>query len=69
MSEVLKNLPGLHCRIRDENEEYLTGSADILCDVDAVDSEWIRISYTDERGRRGARLDRVESLQSIEIYL
>lgn len=68
MSEMLKSLVGERCSIRTEDAEYLTGSADIACEVLDVDGEWIKIAYHDRTGRSVTRMDRVETLESITVY-
>ena len=68
MSDMLMELSGHCCSIMNEEGEYLTGSADIVCEVLDVDDEWIKISYQDKVGRRVVKLERVEYLDRIEIF-
>ena len=69
MSAMLNELQGCCCSIKNEDEEYLTGSADICCEVLAVDDEWIKIMYTDKLGRRVVKVERTDSILSVKIYL
>ncbi|MBQ3483575.1 MAG: hypothetical protein IJA78_05305 [Clostridia bacterium] len=68
MSEMLMELVGKRCLIRNEEMEYLTGSADVDCRVLAADDDWIKIAYLDRMGRRITRLERVETLDSVVIF-
>ena len=68
MSDMLNKLVGESCSLLNEDGEYLTGSADIACDVIDVDGEWIKIAFTDHKGRRITRLSRVEALCGITVY-
>ena len=68
MSDMLKDLTGKRCSILNENAEYLTGCADIACDVLAVDDEWIKVAFTDRLGRRVTRMERTDTLDSIEVF-
>ena len=69
MSNVLTELQGCCCSIKNENEEYLTGSADIVCEVLSVDEEWIKIIYTDKTGRRIVKVERTDTILSVKIFL
>ena len=68
MSEMLRDLVGKRCRIRNDEMEYLTGSADVDCRVLDADEEWIKIAYLDRAGRRVTRMERVETLDSIVAF-
>lgn len=68
MSTMLLELVGRRCSIRNDEEEYITGSPDIICSVTGADEDWIRVAYTDSLGNRISRMDRVESLSSIMIF-
>ena len=68
MSQMLMDLVGKCCTIQNEDEEYLTGGADIVCRVMAADDEWIKIAYIDENGGRVIRMERIETLDSIMIF-
>lgn len=68
MSGMLLDLVGQRCSIRNDAEEYLTGSAEISCHVLAADDEWIKIAYVDAGGNRVARLERIDTIDSILIY-
>ena len=68
MSGMLLDLVGQRCSIKNDEEEYLTGSADISCHVLAADEEWIKIAFVDASGNRVARLERIETIGSILIY-
>ena len=68
MSQMLMDLVGKCCTIQNEDEEYLTGGADIVCRVMAADDEWIKIAYRDGKGGRVCRLERIESIRSVRIY-
>ena len=68
MSELLKDLVGRRCVIKTEEEEYLGGSADVLCRVTGMDGEWLRVTYTNDRGLLLARLCRVETLADITVF-
>jgi hypothetical protein len=61
-------LSGHCCSIMNEEGEYLTGSADIVCEVLDVDDEWIKISYQDKIGRRVVKLERIEYIDRVEIF-
>ena len=67
MSDMLMELSGHCCSIMNEEGEYLTGSADIVCEVLDVDDEWIKISYQDKIGRRVVKLERIEYIDRVEI--
>jgi len=67
MSDMLLDLVGKRCIIRNEEMEYLTGSADVDCRVLAADDDWIKIAYLDRAGRRITRLKRVETLDSVMV--
>ena len=69
MSAMLHELQGCCCSIKNDDEEYLTGSADICCEVLSVDDEWIKIMYTDKMGRRVVKVERVDTILSVKIYL
>ena len=68
MNNMLTDLIGQRCVIRNENEEYLTGSPNVACHVLAADEEWIKVAYIDGAGNRVTRMERVETLDSIVIY-
>ncbi len=68
MNDMLKDLTGKRCSILNEDAEYLTGSADIACDVLAVDDEWIKVAFTDRQGRRVTRMERTDTLDRIELF-
>ena len=68
MNDMLKDLTGKRCCILNEDAEYLTGSADIACDVLAVDDEWIKVAFTDRQGRRVTRMERTDTLDRIELF-
>ena len=68
MSEMLRDLVGKRCRIRNDEMEYLTGSADVDCRVLDADEEWIKVAFVDENGNRIARLARIESLERVTVY-
>ena len=68
MSDMLMELSGHCCSIMNEEGEYLTGSADIVCEVLDVDDEWIKISYQDKIGRRVVKLERIEYIDRVEIF-
>ena len=68
MSEMLKTLEGCCCSIKNEEGEYLTGSADIACDVLTVDDEFMKLAFVDRHGRRLIRLVRVETVESVDIF-
>lgn len=68
MSEMLMDLVGKCCVIQNEDEEYLTGSADITCRVMATDGEWIKIAYPDGQGGRLCRIERIDSIRSVLIF-
>ena len=65
---MLMDLVGCKCSIKTDDEEYLTGSPDILCRVVGADDEWLRIAYTDSRGNRLQRLSRVEYVADVMIF-
>lgn len=68
MSNMLMELEGCCCSILCDDGEYLTGSADIACEVLAIDEEWIKVSFTDRHGRRVVRIERVDTVERVEIY-
>lgn len=68
MSQMLMDLVGKCCVIQNEDEEYLTGSAEITCRVMAADGEWIKIAYADGKGGRLCRLERIDSIRSVLVY-
>ena len=68
MSAMLMELVGHKCRVRTEDEEYLTGSPDVPCRVTGADGEWLRVAYTDEQGERISRLARIEYLMDITVF-
>ncbi|MBQ3063205.1 MAG: hypothetical protein IJC99_00170 [Clostridia bacterium] len=69
MSGMLSGLQGSCCSIKNDDEEYLTGSADICCEILSVDEEWIKIMYTDKVGRRIVKVERIDTILSVKIYL
>ena len=69
MSEMLNGLQGCCCSIKNDDEEYLTGSVDICCEVLSVDDEWIKIMYTDRTGRRVVKVERIDTIASVKIFL
>ena len=68
MSSILSDLVGCRCIIKTEDEEYLTGSPDILCRITCTDGEWLRVSYVDEIGNRISRISRVEYLSDVTVF-
>ena len=68
MTNMLTELIGQRCVIKNENEEYLTGNPNVTCHVLAADDEWIKIAYIDGSGNRVTRMERVETLDSVIIY-
>jgi len=68
MSDMLLELKNCCCSIKNEDEEYLTGSADIVCEVLDVDEEWIKILYTDKTGRRIVKVERTDTILSVMIF-
>ena len=69
MLSMLGELRGHACSIQNDNEEYLTGSPDIVCEVLDVDDDWIKITYTDNTGRRVVKVERTDCIQSVKIFL
>ena len=67
MSAILSEHVGQRCIIKNEEEEYLTGHADVTCHVLAMDDEWIKIAYVDEAGNRVSKLERVDTIDSVLI--
>ena len=68
MSAMLNELQGCCCSIKNDDEEYLTGSADIVCEVLDVDEEWIKIIYTDRTGKRIVKVERTDTILSVTIF-
>jgi hypothetical protein len=68
MSDMLLDLKNCCCSIKNDEEEYLTGSADIVCEVLDVDDEWIKIFYTDKTGQRIVKIERTDSILSVKIF-
>lgn len=68
MSDMLMDLLGRRCVLRTVEEEYLGGAPDVLCRVTGMDGEWLRVTYTDDRGRTLSRLCRVDDLADITVY-
>ncbi|MBE6602963.1 MAG: hypothetical protein IJC95_06800 [Clostridia bacterium] len=68
MSDMLLGLKNCCCSIKNDEAEYLTGSADIVCEVLDIDDEWIKIFYTDRTGKRVVKVERVDSILSVKIY-
>ena len=68
MSNMLLDLVGRRCLIKNADEEYLTGSGDITCHVLAADDEWIKLCYIDGVGNRVTRLERTENLECVLIF-
>ena len=68
MSNMIMDLVGQRCSIKNEDEEFLTGNAEIACHVLAADDEWIKIAYVDRAGNRVIRLERVETLGSVIVF-
>ena len=68
MSDMLLDLKNCCCSIKNDEEEYLTGSADIVCEVLDVDEEWIKIIYTDKTGKRIVKVERTDTILSVTIY-
>ncbi len=67
MSDILRDLVGERCCIKTDDEQYLTGSPDVLCRVTGMDEEWMRVSYTDSYGNRISRLCRLDCLADITV--
>ena len=65
---MLTELVGCKCRIKTDDEEYLTGSPDIPCRVVGADGEWLRVAYTDAMGNRLQCLSRVEYVADVTIF-
>jgi len=68
MSNLLMDLVGRRCLIKNDEEEFLTGDPEITCHVVAADNEWIKVSFVDEEGNRISRLERLETIDSVIIY-
>ncbi len=68
MSDMLMELVGRRCVLRTQDEEYLGGDPNVLCRVTGLDGEWIRVSFTDDRGRALARLCRVDDLVDVTVF-
>ena len=68
MSGMLLDLKNCCCSIKNDEDEYLTGSADIVCEVLDVDEEWIKIIYTDKTGKRVVKVERTDTILSVTIY-
>ena len=68
MSNMLLELKHCCCSIKNDDEEYLTGSADIVCEVLDVDEDWIKISYTDKIGRRIVKVERTDTILSVVVF-
>ena len=68
MSKMISELVGQRCSIKNENQEYLTGRPDVACHVLAADEEWIKIAYVDDEGNRVTRMERVELIDSVQIF-
>lgn len=68
MSNMLLGLKNCCCSIKNDEAEYLTGSADIVCEVLDIDDEWIKIFYTDRTGQRVVKVERVDSILSVKIF-
>ena len=68
MSNMLLDLIGQRCAIKNENEEYLTGHPEILCRLLAADEDWIKIAYVNKEGNRVLRMERIETVSSVTVY-
>ena len=68
MSNMLLDLVGQRCLIKNDSEEYLTGDARVACHVLAADDEWIKIAYIDGAGNRVTRMERIETIDSVVIF-
>ncbi len=68
MTDILRDLVGERCCIRTEDEQYLTGSPDVLCRVTGMDEEWLRVSYMDSYGNHITRLCRLDNLLDITVF-
>lgn len=51
MSEIIKALVDKKCKVISEGGLGFLGSAETICTVLAVDDEWIKISYSDKKGK------------------
>ena len=68
MSDMLLELKGYRCALMNECGEYLTGSADIVCEVLDVDDDWIKVAYTDKVGRSVVKMERTDTIERAVIF-
>ena len=68
MSVILSDLVGRRCSVKTEDDEYLTGSPDILCRVTGTDGEWLRVAYIDAEGNHVSRVARVDYLADVLVF-
>ena len=67
MSKLIAELVGKSCKIKSDDALHPVGKEEMLCCVLDVDDEWIKISFTDKKGKQMTKLIRIEKIDEIEI--
>lgn len=66
MSTLINNLVGKQCIIRSDSVFSFAGKTELSCKIIDADDEWIKICYTEKKGKQVVKLTRIENIDAIE---
>ena len=66
MSTLINILVGKQCIIWSDSIFSFAGKTELSCKIIAADDEWIKICYTEKKGKQVVKLTRIENIDAIE---
>ena len=66
MSKLINSLVGKQCIIRSDSFLGFAGKTEVSCKIVDADDEWIKICYTEKKGKKVVKLMRIENIDAIE---
>ena len=66
MATLINDLVGKQCIIRSDSIISFVGKTELSCRIIDADDEWIKICYTEKKGKKVVKLMRIENIDAIE---
>lgn len=67
MSKLISELINKECKIKIDEAMFWIGNNEVTCLVLDVDDEWVKIRYTDKKGKQIVKIVRIESIDEVEL--
>jgi len=67
MSKLINDLVGKECKIKSDEAWAMVGADAVKCLVMDCDDEWIKVQYTDKKGKVIVKLLRIETVDEVEL--